>query len=380
MSAGAAFALTLGLSPGPAANAPSLAGSFEHAPALVWERDLPGPLVQAAKHVELGTPVIDGDHIFLGASGKDALFVLDRYSGTRLGEYPAIGSVQSAAVVSSEHVLFTDTAGYTFCYARESAELIWKHYGGAPILSSPVVDTGVVFVANVGGAVYALKLDDGSLVWRHVQEKDVSREVRLELYGAPKPVLIGDLVLVGFHNGALVGLSKALGERKWQRVVGEGRYSDIIGAPVVLGEDVLVSGFSTPFLSLKLDSRNVRWRIETGGSAAAIVDGDRVFHGSGDGKLRSIDSVTGTPQWTWEAPSKTALTEPVMTEAGLFVGTAGGELFLIDEDSGKVSWRLMPGRQISGFSASIAVEGRQMVVVTNAGRVMSLLSAQEPTP
>ena len=69
-----------------------------------------------------------------------------------------------------------------------------------------------------------------------------------------------------------------------------------------------------------------------------------------------------------------------MTEAGLFVGTAGGELFLIDEDSGKVSWRLMPGRQISGFSASIAVEGRQMVVVTNAGRVMSLLSAQEPTP
>jgi len=375
MSTGAVFAAVLGLTSGGGETvSPSLEGSFDQAPALVWARDLPGPLVEAAKHVELGEPVIDGDHIYLGASGKEKLFVLNRYSGTLLGAYPAVGSVQSAPVLSEEHVLFTDTAGYTFCYERDSKKLVWKHYGGAPILSSPVVDDGVVFIANVGNAVYALKVADGSLVWRHVQEVDANREARLELYGAPKPVLDGDLVLAGFHNGALVGLTKTLGERKWQRSVGEGRYTDLIGAPVVVGEDVILSGFSSPLVSVKLDSRNIRWRIDTGGSTAAIVDGERVYHGSGDGKLRSVDALTGSSIWTWEAPKESALTSPVMTEAGLFVGTADGGLYLVDEESGEQTWKLMSEHNISGFSAAIAVEGRQMVVVTNAGRVMSLVS------
>ena len=379
MSAGAAFAAVLGLSSGPSPSAQPTAQTddFAHAPAVQWVRDLPGPLVQAAKHVELRSPVISGHQIFLGASGKNALFVLGRSTGTLVGTFEAEGAVQSAPVVLEKHIVFTDTAGYTHCYDRTTKKRVWKHYGGAPILSSPVVDDHVVFVANVGNAAYALNLSDGSLVWRHVQERDASRAVRLELYGSPRPVLSGDLVLFGFHSGMLVGLSRDLGERQWQHAVGEGRYPDVIGTPILVGQDVIVSGFTTPLVSLKLDSRNLRWRIETGGATDAVVDGERIFYGSGDGKLRSIDLLTGNANWTWDAPSESALTTPVLTTAGLFVGTADGGLFLIDEDSGDESWSLMAGRKMSGFSADFAVDGQQMVVVTNAGKIMSLVSVED---
>ena len=377
MSTGAAFAAVLGLSGAPEPAAPSFDGEMTTAPALLWERDLPGPLVQAAKHVELGTPLIDGDEVLLGALAKDSLFVLDRASGTLIHSYPAKGAVQSAPIVDGNHVIFTDSAGYTFCYPRGGTEPIWQHYGGAPILSSPLLLDGVLYVSNVGNTVYALERSTGGLKWRYVHDKDVARAVRLELYGAPQPVSHGELILAGFHDGALVALTKDRGVREWQSTVGEGKYTDIIGRPAVVGEDVIISGFSTPLVSMKLDSRNVRWRVETGGSTDVVVDEDVGFFAANDGSLMAIDLINGATRWSWESPQGAALTTPVLTEAGLYVGTASGGLFLIDEETGEQEWSFVPGVTISGFTAGLAVEGRQLVAVTNQGRVMSFVSVND---
>ena len=113
----------------------------------------------------------------------------------------------------------------------------------------PLLLDGVLYVSNVGNTVYALERSTGGLKWRYVHDKDVSRAVRLELYGAPQPVSHGEFILAGFHDGALVALTKDRGVREWQSTVGEGKYTDIIGRPAVVGEDVIVSGFSTPLVS-----------------------------------------------------------------------------------------------------------------------------------
>ena len=71
------------------------------------------------------------------------------------------------------------------------------------------------------------------------------------------------------------------------------------------------------------------------------------------------------------------MTTPVLTEAGLYVGTANGGLYLIDEETGEQEWSFVPGVTISGFTAGLAVEGRQLVAVTNQGRVMSFVSVDD---
>ena len=55
------------------------------------------------------------------------------------------------------------------------------------------------------------------------------------------------------------------------------------------------------------------------------------------------------------------------------VGASGGSLYLIDPTSGEERWRWEPGFHPSGVTLPPAVDGRQAVVVTNAGYVTSFI-------
>jgi hypothetical protein len=98
-----------------------------------------------------------------------------------------------------------------------------------------------------------------------------------------------------------------------------------------------------------------------------------VFHSGADGKLRCVDAGSGAVAWVWDSGSGNALTAAVPTEAGLLVGSSGGSVFLVDTATGEQRWRWEPGFHPSGVTAAIAVEGRQAVLVTNAGVVTSFL-------
>ncbi len=361
-------------------------GDFAEAPVLTWRVLLPGPTVNSATHSELGAPLIHGDEVYVGAAGSDALYVLDRRTGRQLRKLDTKGPVHSAPVVVDDRLYFSDGAGHTWCYPVGGETPLWSHEGGAPILSTPTVDGDEVYVANVDNVVVALASGDGELQWRYAHRLDATRTVELELFGKPAPHRAGDLVLAGFSDGRLVALDVESGEPRWQRTVGEGEYPDLIAAPIPIddGASALVSGFTEPLLVIDLESRAIRWRRDEGGpNPAALVAEDSgettVFHGGADGSLRRYDLRTGDLAWTWDSGTSTSLTTPLVTEAGLLVGASGGSVYLVDEDSGERLWAWEPAMMVSGVSASPAVDGRQAVVVTNAGYIMSFVSpAAEP--
>jgi len=377
-------ALGLAAATGPVAVSPfSAVGSFDAPPVITWQRALPGPRVPAATHTELGTPVISGGLIYVGSAGDDALLVLDRSDGRLVHRLAAGGPVQSAAVVRDGHVWFSDAAGGTYCYREKDGVLLWKHLGSAPILSSPMVTDGRVLVAALDNVVTALNVDTGEFLWRHSQriERRLSGPA---LYGAPTPtpLVIDDqpVLLTGYADGTLVALTAATGEVLWQRRVGEGAYPDLIGQSIDLGDSVIVGGFSGPLVALEPITRAIRWRVDVGSAnAPSLGDVDPssglplLLHGGVDGKMRSIDARTGEERWTWDSSTQGALTQPVVTGAGLLVGSSSGGLYLVDPDHGQQTWEFDPGYVLAGVSARPAVDGRQAVVVTNAGRIISLV-------
>ncbi len=376
MSKLATWATILGLGTATPPSEYKPTGAFDAAPAHHWARPLPGPTFPAATHTELGSPLIHGGSIYLGTAGSDELFILSRLDGTLKGSFPAAGPVQAAPVIDGEHIYFTDSTGYTWCYPLAGGKAVWNHYGGAPILAEPRVMQGQVFISNVGGVSYALDAKTGALQWRHEQEVDIARRSQLELYGTPAPVISGEMILIGAHDGSVVALDRKKGLRLWQRKVGEGRYPDLIGAVVVREGDAIVAGFSEPLVSLNLKSRNVRWRVDAGGVQAPLVSGREIFHGGADGKLRKVDAITGSVGWTWECPEGGTLGLPVKTPAGLLVASSEGSLYLISAKDGSTLWTYRPGHRLAGITAGVAVDGRQAVVVTNAGNVISLIVPQ----
>jgi outer membrane protein assembly factor BamB len=240
----------------------------------------------------------------------------------------------------------------------------------------------MVYVSNLDNVVVALKRVSGELEWRYAHRLDATRSVELELYGAPSPEPAGELLLAGFSDGRLVGLDIVSGEPQWQRTIGEGAYPDLIAPAVAIEDAALVSGFSEPLLVLDLEGRAVRWRQEVGGPQVPTVldlpQGKTIFHGGVDGELRRIDLRTGEVAWSWDSGTGTALSTPVPTAAGMLVAASGGALYLIDPESGGLSWAWRPMFHSSGITATPAVEGRQAVVVTNAGYIMSFVSPAAP--
>lgn len=388
---------------------------FDAPPVVLWSATLPGVPAPTATRSEPAGVVVDGDELLVGISGgladlvippslrsafttpapagdkvapgpktagwASALLVLDRHDGHLLQTLPMRAPVQSLARVDHDRLVVSDGAGYTNAYTRSGRfwTPAWTHYSGAPILSSPTVEDGVVYVANVDDTVYALDEATGDLRWRHQHKLDAARSAELELYGAPSPVVVGDLVFTGFSDGFLVALTKADGTPRWEAGVGEGAYPDLIAPPLLTDTGVLVGGFTEPVVKMDATSRTPAWRLEFGLAHAMVADGDVVFAPGTDGKLRRLSARTGAVDWTWDSGTGGVLGSVVRTPVGLFVPSSEGSLYLVDEAAGTTKWTFDPGVLVSGITAPPALAGRDLYVVTNGGTLFCLRAATPDT-
>lgn len=357
-----------------------LDGSFDQIPVGHWNRRLPGAQVVAFSHTERGRAATDGRDLFMGSAGSSALYQLSRESGEVLAIYEAGAPVQAEPVLIGLDLVFSDTGGYTWRYERGAAEPRWSHFGGAAVAERPTVHEGTVYVTNVDDVIYALDGKTGELKWRYARPEDPTRDSELRLFGAPSPVVFGATVLAGFSDGSLVALDRFDGELQWERRVGEGRYPDLVATPLVDGGDVFVGGYSQPFVSLDLATRNVRWRLDVGTAASPVLEDQTLFHGGTDGVLRALDRLTGDVIWTWDSETTGSLTQPQVVDAGVLVGSSDGSLYLVDRSDGSAVWSYEPGHLVDGVTVAPLVSGRQLVLVTNAGNLISLVSPRLQRP
>lgn len=357
-------------------SAPATDATLSSPPVLHWRVRLPGPPVSSASHTELSRPVVRGDDAFLGYAAVSELVRLSRANGDVLTRYPAHAPIKAEPIVSDDRVWFSDGAGYTWCYPLEGGEPVWTHFGGAPITSTPLAVGGLLVIATVDDVVYALDPADGMLRWRYARPADPGRESELTLYGAAAPVQAGSDVLVGFSDGALVGLRLDNGEVAWERRVGEGRYPDIIGTPLVVEDVAYVGGYSEPLVAIDLQNLSVLWRVDVGSASQPALAGELVLHGAVDGKLRAIDRRTGEVRWTWDSATTGALSTPQIVDAGVLVSSSDGSIYLINPADGALVWTYDPGYLLAGVTVAPVVVGRQVLAVTNAGEMLSLIGVE----
>ena len=365
------FLGTLGLGLVQTANA----GDFAQPPSLEWKRALPGGKPGGMFHTERAEPLVQGDRIYLGAAGGNALYELSLENGGLLDEYPTAAPVYAAPEMLGDALLFSDSAGYTYLYEPGKDEAVWTHFGGVPISASPTLTRDGVLVATVDDLVFSIGQDSGETQWRYQHPPDAARESDLTLFGAPQPVFVdGDTILAGFSDGKLVALDLS-GQVVWQKPVGEGRYPDLIADPTVVENEVFVGAFSQPFLSMDLETQTPRWSLPVGSAFSATRVQDHLMLGGSDGVLRKVESATGEVVWSWDSETSGALTKPVVTEAGVVVASSDGGLYLIDFTSGQMTWTHRPNHNLDGISATPVVHGNRLLVVTNGGNLLCFKSA-----
>ncbi|MBE2224035.1 MAG: PQQ-like beta-propeller repeat protein [Anaerolineae bacterium] len=165
-----------------------------------------------------GGLTLDGDMLYAGGL-DNFLHAFDRtVSDTEeVWVFTAETGIWGAPIVVDEQVIFGDMNGNVYAVAAATGELLWQASAPGPIVTSPAVSDGVIYIASEGDPgsreqqwfLTAFNSEDGTQVW---QQSPVAG-----IYTTP--VVIGDSV-IGVLFGTttedlLIAYDKTSGIQQW---------------------------------------------------------------------------------------------------------------------------------------------------------------------
>ncbi len=307
-------------------------------------------------------------------------------------EQPESGAIVSTPTVDAENIYLSavrDSAlapsGVVYCLDRKSGTLRWKFDADGKMrqtISSPCLSGGRLYVGegmhgNEVCHLYCLDAATGQKLWSFVTGGHIESS----------PCVAEGAVLFGSGDDGLYCLDAISGTKRWQFT---GRWHIDVSPVVVDGRVYAGSGVSqlhrtTEIFCLDAASGEPLWRMPTElpvwGSPA--VDGGQVFFGTGNGRLTQsaeppekpmgillcVDAETGRPCWPPIRFSDALFGQPVVDAERVYFGTRDGRCYCHDRRDGRRLWQAELGSPI--VTRPALREGR-ILVVASGGQIACL--------
>lgn len=233
----------------------------------------------------------------------------------------------------------------------------------------PAVAEGRVYAASIDGSIAAFDAGSGKRLW--------SKE--LEAFSGGPGAGAG-LVVAGTLDGLVVALDGASGEERWRARVS----SEVISAPVVSGETVVVVSNDGRTHALAVADGKQRWAVDRGvpllslrGNADPIVMEDRVIVAGANGKVSALAMTDGRQLWeqtVGAGEGRTDLERMVdvdgrmaLLRGDLFVAGYSSAAQSLTTDGGRILWT----RDLSSVAGLAAGDDGVYVAATD-GAVWAL--------
>lgn len=252
---------------------------------------------------------------------------------------------------------------------------VWRVMLDAPVRSAPAVADGRVVVVARNDTAYALSAATGGLLWR------VQGAGGVGVLGGASAALDGNLAVVSFVSGEVLGLLARNGIQVWgaaltggRRELVRNRIGDITGDPVIDDGAVYASNQSGRTVSVDRETGERNWTITEGAFGPVWPAGGSIFLLSDEGALVRVDAETGAAFWITRLPEyfdesrREAIAHhgPLLAGGRLWVASSDGFLRAFGPSDGVlVATVPLPG----GAAAAPAVARGVMYVVTRDGRL-----------
>lgn len=249
-------------------------------------------------------------------------------AATSLALSPAIPAGDARATFHGDTAR---TGVYAATGPRSAPATKWRFKTPGPIVGSPVIADGVVYIASLGATLHAIDAATGKEKW--------SFKSRLPI--ASTPAVAGGTVYFVSSAGSLAALDAASGSPKWVCAVEHERRFEAKG----------LHGYPSAAQTIP-DA----WDVFT--SSPAVADG-RVYFGSGDGGIYAVDAATGVILWK-RTTGDVVHASPAVADGVVYAGSWDGVFYALDAASGAVRWTFAAGQdpvahnQV-GFQGSAAV-------------------------
>ena len=261
-------------------------------------------------------------------------------------------------------------------HVRPPFKVVWSRNFYALLEFPAVVADGVAYVWNGSGYLFAVSMQDGSILWRFsagAKQQDSS------------PAVVGDLLVAHSKGGRVLVFNRYTGHLLWQRRIG----APIESSPVVIDDVDYFGDWGGTVYALDLRSRRLRWDYHGGCkiTASASIAGGTVYIGDYCGRLLAFAAASGRLRFSTSAgspvygssavaygrvftPSRDSGAVVAFTASGhrlwsvatggyvysapavwkrrVYFGSYDGTLYCVSARSGAVLWRAYVGGAISG--------------------------------
>ena len=201
--------------------------------------------------------------------------------------------------------LFVST-GYAQVLALDPADgkVIWRRGLAAPIHSAPTVRDNRIFVVTVENELNALSADDGRKLWSHNGIPEPAG-----LLGGASPAADGEVVVVAYNSGELFALRVENGRVIWTDNLASQRgpsavaaLADIHGRPIIDRDRVVAVSHSGRMVSIDLRRGDRVWERDISSSHQPWVVGDYVFVLANDNEVVCLTRADGKIRWAAPLP------------------------------------------------------------------------------
>jgi outer membrane protein assembly factor BamB len=279
-----------------------------------------------------------------------------RFGGVRWA-FNSGGPIVSSPALADGVVYVGSWSGYLYAIDRETGREKWKFKSRAPIASSPTIADGLVYFVSSTGSIAALDAGTGQVKWVTAIEYEKKFEAH-SLHGysptgqtipdawdvfVSSPAVAAGKVFFGSGDGNVYAMDAKSGALQWKF-----QTRDVVHAsPAVANGTVYIGSWDGSFYAIDADTGQQRWVFKGGDdpaihnqvgfqSSAAVVDGT-VYVGCRDAHVYALDAATGRKKWDYPTSKSWVNGTPAVRDGIVYVGTSDSARFLaLDARSGRL--------------------------------------------
>jgi outer membrane protein assembly factor BamB len=275
------------------------------------------------------------------ADRKGRVVALDAETGKEIWTVKTKAALSGGPGVGSDVVLLGTSDAEVLALSASDGSLLWKADVSSEVLSVPRVDIDKVIVQTADGNITALALDSGEQLWIHDRTVPV-----LSLRGTSTPAVESGLVIAGFANGKLVGLSAEKGFPVWETSIAipHGRSEidrlvDIDGNPIIVGGVVYVTTYQGNIAVIEAQTGNQGWTRDMSSHVGLGVDFSQVYVTDDESNVWALSRQSGASEWRLDELLNRKLTAPEPIEDYVAVGDLEGYVHLLSRYDGHIAAR-----------------------------------------
>lgn len=313
-------------------------------------------------------PIVHEDRLFI-ADRKGRVLALDARTGKEIWQVKTDAALSAGPGAGSGLVLLGTSDAEILALSADDGILLWKAEVSSEVLSVPQVDIDKVIVQTVDGNIAALAVDSGEQLWTNDRSVPV-----LTLRGTSTPAVEGGLVVAGFANGKLVGLSAEKGFPVWEVniAIPQGRSEidrlvDIDGDPVIVGGVVYVTTYQGHIAVIEAQTGNQGWQRDMSSHVGLGVDFSQVYVTDVDSNVWALSRSTGASEWKQDELAHRKVTAPAPFEDYVAVADLEGYVHLLSRYDGRIAARALVDSK--GVQEKPLVSDGILYVYGNSGRL-----------